>query len=65
MNMRANPLVMDEFLGGVKYPADKRVLIQIAVDNDAPNDFLEALYRLPDRRYESHVEVNKELDRIK
>ncbi len=62
--MRVNPLVMDEYLTGIKYPADKDDLMQIAVDNDAPNDFLETLGKIPDKKYKSHVDVDKELDKI-
>lgn len=64
MKMSVNPLVMDEFLNGIKYPADKDDLMQTAVDNDAPNNFLEVLSKLPDRKYGSHVEVDKELNRL-
>ncbi len=62
--MRANPLVMDEYLNGIKYPADKDDLMQVAVDNDAPNDFLETLSKLPARKYESHIEVDRELGKL-
>ena len=52
---------LQECLKGTDYPADRSELIQSAKDNDAPRNVMDFLERIPNKEYETPVEVSKEL----
>ncbi len=59
--MRANPVVVEEHLKGIHYPANKEDLLKTAKKNDAPGDVVSTLLRLPAKEYTSPIDVNHEL----
>ncbi len=56
-----SPIEVQKALGGVDYPADKEDLVKNAEKKDANDKVLSALKDLPDKRYESPADVNKEI----
>jgi len=48
-------------LKGVDYPADRDELIETAKSNEAPDPVMNFLERIPDKQYETPVDVSKEL----
>ena len=56
-----DPIQVQKALGGVDYPADKEDLVKNAEKKDADDDVLSALKDLPDKKYETPADVNKEL----
>lgn len=49
---KPNPTQIQKFLGGMNYPADKNEVIEHARDKNAPEDIIEMLKGLADRKYE-------------
>ncbi len=56
-----NPIKLQKALGGVDYPASKEDLVEHAEGKDADEDVLSFLRDLPDRKYETPADVNKEM----
>ncbi len=56
-----SPIEIQKALGGVNYPAEKEDLIKNAEKKYAKDDVLSALKDLPDKKYESPADVNKEV----
>jgi hypothetical protein len=56
-----SPIEIQKALGGVNYPAEKEGLIKNAEKKYANDDVLSALKDLPDKKYESPADVNKEV----
>lgn len=52
---------LQKCLKGTDYPADRSELIQAAKDNEAPQNVMNFLERIPDKEYETPVDVSKEL----
>ena len=52
---------LQKALGGVDYPASKEELVKNAEGKDADEDVLSFLKDLPDRKYETPADVNKEM----
>jgi hypothetical protein len=53
-----NPIRIQEFLGGVDYPASKESLLAHAEDSGADNDVLNALNQIPDKEYDGPTAVS-------
>jgi hypothetical protein len=50
---------VQKFLGGIKYPATKRQLIDYARDNQADDDALATLRDIPEREYSGPDEISQ------
>lgn len=48
---------VSQYLEGIDFPANKQQLIDYAHDNDAPQDVLDILQKLPEGRYFSMAGV--------
>ncbi len=59
--MADRPIQIDvqKYLSGVDYPADRADLVGTAQRQGAPTEVIDALESLPDRRFESPVEVTE------
>ena len=55
------PVDVQKYLAGVDYPATKQDLIDIASDNDAPQEVIEALSAIDEKEYGSVADVSKEV----
>lgn len=52
---------VQKYLAGVDYPATKQDLLDVASDNDAPQEVIEALGTIDEKEYDSVADVTKEL----
>jgi Protein of unknown function (DUF2795) len=59
-----NPVQIEKFLKGIKYPATKMELISCAERNGADNQVREMLERLPEQKYEQSTDVSKAISSI-
>ena len=60
-----NPIEVQGSLGGVNYPASKQDLINHAQKQGNKNDkVVEVLNQIPEKEYQSPVEVSKEVGKI-
>lgn len=53
---------VEDFLHGVDYPATKREILDVALDNGAPDDMLIFLNSMPDREYLEFSDLNNTLE---
>jgi hypothetical protein len=58
---KPNPTQIQKFLGGVDYPAAKDALVKHAKGQNAPEDIIRVLEKLPDRKYEGPTGIIEEL----
>lgn len=64
MNPNANPAAIQEYLGGLDFPATKQELIDQARNQDAPQDVMSVLEQVDDGEYESPTDVSRALEHI-
>ena len=59
--MADRPIQIDvqKYLSGVDYPAGKADLVETARSQGAPKEVIDALEGLPDRQFESPVQVTE------
>jgi len=55
---------VQKFLGGLRYPADKPRIVELARQKGADEETLHALARLPEREYESPISLSCEVGRM-
>ncbi|MBI2855053.1 MAG: DUF2795 domain-containing protein [Chloroflexi bacterium] len=53
------------YLKGIDYPADKRKIVSTARNNNAPENVMSYLNRLPERQYNRPTEVEEEFGKMK
>jgi hypothetical protein len=58
---RASPAAVENYLKGIDFSADKKKLLQQARDNDAPDDVLRTIEKLPDKKYGSPIDISKQM----
>jgi hypothetical protein len=46
------------------YPAEKNKLVTNAQDKDAPNDVMDLINKLPEKTYNSPIDITKEIGKI-
>jgi hypothetical protein len=56
-----NPIQIQKYLGGLDYPASRDDVVETAKGNDAPDDVVDALGRIPDESYDAPTAVSKAL----
>jgi mannitol-specific phosphotransferase system IIBC component len=61
---KANPVAIENYLEGMKYPAKKNELMNKAKENQAPSDVLSVLNNFDDHQYESVIDVSKEASKL-
>lgn len=59
-NESMNPITVQKHLHGVDYPASKEDLIKTAEAQNAPQEVIDMLQRLPDVEYETPADLMKE-----
>lgn len=57
--MVANPIEIQKHLGGINYPASKEDLVSRAREENAPDEVLDTLRRLPQRDYDGPTAVTE------
>ncbi len=59
-----SPAIVEKYLAGIHYPSEKKNLVDKAQDNDAPDDVMDLLKKLPDKTYKSPIDITKEIGKI-
>ncbi len=59
-----SPAIVEKYLAGMHYPAEKRDLSNNAKNNDAPADVMDLIGKLPDKTYNSPIDITKEIGKI-
>ncbi len=54
-----SPANVQKFLQGVDYPANKQQLVEKARDNDAPDEVMQTIRKLPEQDYGGPQDVMK------
>lgn len=52
---------VDRYLRGVNFPADKKEIVDYARRQNAPDDVVRALDKLPDQRFNSPMDISKNM----
>lgn len=55
---------VQEYLGGLDYPADRNKLVDFAKGKNAPQEVVEVLSRIPEKSYPTPIEVNEEIGKL-
>jgi len=61
---RVSPALVEKYLAGIHFPAEKKNLVDKATDKDAPDDVMDMLNKLPTRIYKSPIDITKEIGKI-
>lgn len=56
-----SPIAIQEYLGGIDYPAEKDDVVAHAQEKGAGEKVMNALEQLPDKTYENPSDVNEAL----
>lgn len=59
-----NPVQIQKYLAGIDYPIKKQDLIQRAQEQNAPDDVVAVLQRLPERDYDAPTAVTKAVSNL-
>jgi hypothetical protein len=59
-----SPAIVEKHLAGIHYPAEKKSLIDRAQDTGAPIDVINLINRLPNKTYNSPIDITKEIGKI-
>jgi len=55
---------LEQYLSGTDYPADKHELIRVATSNNAPDNVMTYMNRLPERTYDEYDDVEEEFSKL-
>ena len=59
-----SPAIVEKYLAGMHYPAEKKNLVNNAKNKDAPNDVMDLINKLPEKTYNSPIDITKEIGKI-
>ena len=62
--VKASPAAIQKALKGMTYPAGKQELIDHAQGNNAPEDVLSVLHRLPEEEWRTPADLMKSVGRL-
>jgi len=58
---KTSPAIVESYVKGVHFPAQKEDLVNQARDNGAPEDVLDVLDKFSDRDYKSPIDIAREV----
>lgn len=61
---RVSPAIVEKYLAGMHYPAEKQNLVNNAENNEAPEDVMNVINKLPEKTYNSPIDITKEIGKI-
>lgn len=61
---RVSPAIVEKYLAGIHFPAEKKNLIDKAADKKAPENVMDMLKKLPSKTYKSPIDITKEIGKI-
>jgi hypothetical protein len=59
-----SPAIVEKYLAGMHYPAEKKKLVVNAQNKAAPDDVMNLINKLPDKTYNSPIDITKEIGKI-
>jgi hypothetical protein len=59
-----SPAIVEKFLGGTRFPAEKAQLLNNAKNKEAPSEVINLIEKLPDKTYRSPIDITKEIGKI-
>jgi len=59
-----SPAQVEKSIKGTRFPAEKQDLIQRAKENNANQDVLDVLENMPDKQFNSPVDISKAMGRM-
>jgi hypothetical protein len=59
-----SPAIVERYLAGMHYPAEKQKLVSNAQQKNAPGDVMNLINNLPDKTYNSPIDITKEIGKI-
>ena len=59
-----SPAIVEKYLAGIHFPAEKKNLVDKATARDAPADVMDMLNKLPSKTYKSPIDITKEIGKI-
>lgn len=59
-----SPAIVEKYLAGMHYPAEKKSLVNNAEGRDAPDDVMNIINKLPNKTYNSPIDITKEIGKI-
>jgi hypothetical protein len=59
-----SPAIVEKYLKGTRYPSEKQNLVNNAQGKDAPKDVMDLINKLPDKTYNSPIDITKEIGKI-
>jgi hypothetical protein len=61
---KASPAAIENYIKGIKFPADKNKLIEQAERNKAPSDVINVLKKFEEKEYHSPIDISKEVGKV-
>jgi hypothetical protein len=55
---------VEKYLAGMHYPAKKSKLVDNAQNKNAPDDVMDLINKLPEKTYNSPIDITKEIGKI-
>jgi hypothetical protein len=59
-----SPAIVEKYLAGMHYPAEKKKLVDNAQNKNAPNDVMNLITKLPEKTYTSPIDIAKEIGKL-
>ncbi|HLN90062.1 MAG TPA: DUF2795 domain-containing protein [Candidatus Binatia bacterium] len=59
-----SPAIVEKYLAGMRYPAEKKKLCINAQNKKAPKDVMDLINKLPEKTYTSPIDITKEIGKI-
>ena len=63
--VKVSPAVVEKSIKGIKFPASKQDLLQQAESNNATEDVLNILENVPDKQFNSPVDISIAIGKMK
>lgn len=59
-----SPAIVEKYLAGIHYPTEKKNLVDNAENKDAPEDVIGLINKLPEKTYNSPIDITKEMGKL-
>lgn len=59
-----SPAIVEKYLAGMHFPAEKKNLVCNAENKHAPDDVMNLINMLPEKIYKSPIDITKEIGKI-
>ena len=63
--VRVSPAQVEKSIKGIRFPASRQELLEQAESNNANNDVLTILENIPDKQFNSPVDISKAIGKMK